>query len=292
MLPEFELLTPRSLPEALGILAERNSDVMPLAGGTNVIVSLRGGAKAPTALMDLRSVTGIGGIHREDGHIVVGGACTIAELLSHPLIAEYGGPLKPAAAAFANPLVRNRATVGGNLIDASPAADMAPPLMALDAQIELSSAKGKRWLRVDDLIVGVRETVRQPDELLTAVRWPVPANCTCSYHKLGLRQADAVSVVSAAVVLRMDGGERCQSARIALGAVAPRPIRVLDAEALLCSAVLTPDSIAEASRLCASAARPIDDVRATAAYRRRVTSVIVRRLLAQAVSDRANMAGA
>lgn len=280
MLPEFDLLRPKTLPEALDILT--GADVMPVAGGTNVIADLRAEKHHPRALLDLSRLAELRGIRRENGHLVIGGGTTITELLHEPLIAQHAPALVQAARVFANPLIRNRATVAGNLVDASPAADTAPPLLALDAEVELTSATGTRHVPLADFLVGVRRTLRRPDELLTAVIWPVPGERTASaFHKLGLRKADAISVLSAAVALTWDAAGRCTSARIALGAVAPRPIRATTAEAVLLGEELTPAVIGEAARLASEAASPITDIRGSAAYRRQVTEVVVRRLLGQ-----------
>lgn len=282
MLPEFDLLRPKTLPEALEMLAEAGA--LPIAGGTNVIADLRAGKHEPRALVDLGRLAELRGIRRDDGHVVIGGGTTISDLLRDPLVSEHAAALHEAAAVFANPLIRNRATVGGNLADASPAADTAPPLLALDAEVELASAAGTRRVPLADFLVGVRRTLRRPDELLTAVRFPVATGAgrrATAFHKLGLRKADAISVLSAAAAVALDGAGRCTTARVALGAVAPRPIRVPAAEAVLIGAKLTPAVIGEAARLAAEAASPIDDIRGSAAYRRQVTEVVVRRLLMQ-----------
>jgi len=286
MLPEFSLLMPQTLSEALEMLAEGAPDVMPLAGGTNLIVDMRGGRRRPSVLMNIAGLDELRGIHQQDGHLVVGGGVTIAELLDDPLIAQQAAVLREAAAVFATPLVRNRATVGGNLADASPAADTAPPLLVLGAEVELVSKGGSRWVPLHDFIVGVRDTVRRPDELLAAVRWPVPPPRSAgAFRKLGLRKADAISVLSAAVMLARDNDGRCQQARIALGAVAPRPLRVREAEQVLRGQMPTAGVIAEAARLSAAAARPIDDIRGSADYRRRVVEVLVRRLLTRVADE-------
>jgi CO/xanthine dehydrogenase FAD-binding subunit len=285
MLPEFDLWRPKTMGEALDMLAE--PDVMPIAGGTNVIVDLRAGKHYPLALVDITRLAGLRGIRREDDHLIIGGGTTISDLLRDPLIAGHAPTLAQAAAVFANPLIRNRATVGGNLADASPAADTAPPLLALGAEVELtsrSSPKGgkgaARWVPLADFFVGARATVRRPDELLTAIRWRVPpARTKSAFYKVGLRKADAISVLSAAVTVEFDGAEHCTAARIALGAVAPCPIRATAAEELLTGEQLTAAVIAEAARLAGEATRPISDIRGSASYRRRVTEVVVRRLL-------------
>ena len=280
MLPEFDLLRPQTLPEALAMLAEQAPDVMPLAGGTNVIIELRDGHSYPKLLMDVSRLHELRGIRRDDGHIVIGGGATIAELLTHPLIVEHGLPLQQATAMLANPLVRNRATVAGNLGNASPAADTAPPLMALGAEVELTSQAGSRRVPLDEFIVGVNKTGIRPDELVTAIHWPVPsARSAAGFYKIGLRKADACSVINAAVMVVWDESGRCQQARIAIGAAAPRPVRARKAEAALQGQPLMDDVIAEAAHLATQATQPIDDIRGTAAYRRRMAEVIVRRLL-------------
>ncbi len=280
MLPEFDLLRPQSLAEALQMLAEHAPDIVPLAGGTNVIVGLRDGRPYPPRLMDVSRLAELRGVRREDGHVVIGGGTRIADLLREPLIGQYGAPLREAAAVLGNPLIRNRATVAGNLVDASPAADTAPALLALNAEVELASVDGTRRLPLDGFTVGVNETVLRPDELLLAIRWPLsPAHSVAGFHKLGLRKAAACAVVNMAVMVECAADGRCQQARIALGAVAPRPLRCYAAEESLSGQLLAPEVIAAASRLAAGAASPIDDVRGTGVYRRRMVDVLVRRLL-------------
>lgn len=282
MLPEFELLMPRTLSEALEMLAGAGGGVAPVAGGTNLVVDMRGGRHRPSVLVSVAGLEELHGIRRENGHVVIGATTTVAELLEEPLIAEVAPPLWSAARVFANPLVRNRATVGGNLVDASPAADTAPPLLALDAEVQLTSKEGSRWIPLDEFFLGVRQTLRQPDELLTAIRFPVPPSGTFGgFHKLGLRKADAISVASVAVMVEVGDDGACRKARIAMGAVAPKPIRAYEAESLLEGHVLDPERVAEAARLCAEATSPISDIRASAAYRRHVVEVLTRRLLSE-----------
>jgi carbon-monoxide dehydrogenase medium subunit len=286
MLTEFELLRPGTLSEALEMLAEGAPGVTPLAGGTNVIVDLRDRRRQYSTLMDVSGLDELRGIRQEDGQVVIGGGTTIAELLDNPLIAEQGAPLRQAAAVLGSPLVRNRATVGGNLVDASPAADTAPPLLVLDAEVELASHAGTRRMPLEKFITGPNETLLEPNELLVAIRWPVPAEgSTGGFHKLGLRKALACSVLTAAALVQRNGNGLCQHARIALGAVAPTPIRAYAAEGLLEGQALTPERVADAARLSAEAAQPIDDVRGTAVYRQRTVAVLVRRLLSDATGN-------
>ena len=281
MLPEFDLLTPQTLPEALDMLAAGAPKVVPLAGGTNLIVDMRSGRHRPSALMDIAGLE-LRSVRREDGHLVMGSGVTIAQVLEDPLIAQYATALRESAAVFANPLVRNRATVGGNLVDGSPAANTAPPLLVLDAEVELMSQEGTRRVPLDDFLVGVRQTLRQSEELLTAIRWPVPSpRSAAAFYKIGLRKSDAIAVVSVAVMIAYDERGHCERSRIALGSVSPRVIRIYAAEEMLRGQPLTDKAIAEAARLSAKATSPIDDIRGSAAYRRRVTEVLVRRLLTE-----------
>jgi len=279
MLPQFELLMPKTLPEALEMM-DKNSKVMPLAGGTSLLVDLRGRLSHPHTLINIGALDELRGIRIEEGYVVVGSAVTMADLKRDVLIAKHGQVLQQATTVFANPLVRNRATIGGNLAYGSPAADAAPPLLILDAEIELMSKDAQRAVPLKEFITGVRKTVRHPGELVTAIRWPIPPAGTVSvFRKLGLRKADAISVLSIAVMLHPKDTGDCDQVRIALGAVAPTPIRILAAEELLGREPLTPGVITRAAQLASEATQAIGDIRASAAYRKRVVTALVQRLL-------------
>jgi carbon-monoxide dehydrogenase medium subunit len=237
-------------------------------------------------VLDISRLTELHGIRREDGHVVAGGGVTIAELLASPLVKEHGRTLQQAGRLFANPLIRNRATIAGNLVDASPAADTAPALLVLDAEVDLISVGGCRSIPLHEFFTGVRKTVRRPDELLMSVRWPLAkARTAYSYYKLGLRQADAISVVSIAVRLEADTNGCCHEARIALGSVAPRPLRALLAEDSLRGQTFSEAAFARAAKLASEAVSPISDLRASGDYRRRMVGVLVQRLLLQAADE-------
>lgn len=287
-MPEFDLLIPETLAEALEMLARYGSEAAPIAGGTNVVVGMREGRFRQKILVDVSRLAELRGIRQTDGYVEVGGGVTIAELLDEPLIARSGGLLREAAQEFANPLVRNRATVAGNLVDASPAADTAPPLLALGAEVELEGLEGQRTIPLDRFLIGPNETARRPDELLLAVRWPAPSpDSAAAYQKLALRKGTACSVISAAVMVEWGGtGRQCRQARIALGAVAARPLRAYAAEKMLRGRGLSESAIVEAGRLAAEAVDPIDDVRGSAAYRRRMAELLVKRLLSRTAGQR------
>jgi carbon-monoxide dehydrogenase medium subunit len=283
---DFAFLAPQTLAEALAALAEHGEELAPIAGGTNLLLYLRDGRRQPRLLMDLLPLTTLGRLHSTNGQIRLGALTTLTTVLDSPLLSGAAVVLRAAAADFGSPLTRNRATLGGNIADASPAADTAVPLLALDASVELHSVqRGPRSLPLAEFFLAPRRTRRAPDELLTAITLPTPpATATGGFVKLARRDAMAVAVVSVGVVLEWQG-EVCQRGRIALGAVAPTPIRALAAEALLTGQRLEAALITACANACAAAAAPIDDVRASARYRRQMITVLVRRLLTQAVAE-------
>lgn len=283
MLPQFELLMPETLPEALEMLVDRAPDARALAGGTNLIPDMRAGTDRPGTVVNVQGLRELRGIRREVGYIVIGGGVTLAEVLDSDLIAEHAPALSQAARTFANPLIRNRATVGGNLGNGSPAADTAPPLLALDAEVELVTGDGRRWVPLKEFFVHVCETVCEPTELIKTLRWRVPFTKSWSgFRKMALRKATAISVVSAAARITFDDQDRCEDVRIAMGAVAPTPVRAYAAEELLKGERLEPELIEEVTHVACGASSCIDDVRSAAAYRERVAGVMVRRLLVEA----------
>ncbi len=279
---EFDLLMPKTLPDALDALAANDAAIQPLAGGTDMIVNIRARTIQPNVLVSLNDLAELRDIRRENGTIVVGGGARIADFLTHPLLLEHADIARQAAHVFANPMIRNLATVAGNLASASPAGDLSPPLLALGAEVELANKAGTRTRPLEDFFVGVRKTARRPDEIITALRFQNRApNSGHAFYKLGLRAADAISVISVAVVLQR-AGDTIREVRIALGAVAPRPMRATQAEAVLHSQKFTDVIVAEAARVASEECSPIDDLRATAAYRRRMVKVYVARMLKQA----------
>jgi aerobic carbon-monoxide dehydrogenase medium subunit len=279
---DFDLVIARDLADALDALAGNGGDVQPIAGGTDMIVNIRAGLVQPRLLVALSQVADLCEIRREDGRIRVGAGVNVAQFLKHPLLIENASPVRQSAAKFANPMIRNLATVGGNLASASPAADLAPPLLALGAEVELTGKSGTRVVPLEDFFLGPRKTVRGRDELITALVWQAPSpHSAGAFYKLGLRQSDAISVVSVAVMLER-GGNTCRGARIALGSVAPRPVRAHRAEAALVGKSMSDPVIAHAARIASEESTPIDDLRGSAAYRRRMVQVYVGRMLMQA----------
>ena len=284
MYAEFDLHLPKDLSAALAILADAGDEAgtLPLAGGTNLIVDLRARSVAPAALVGIGDVPDMRGIDAVNGEIVMGGKTTVSDILRSPDMPRCGSSLFESARVFAGQMVRNTATVAGNICYGSPAADLVPPLLVLDAKVTLESREGARTLPLSEFFLDYKRTVRRPDELLTRITWPTPSSDSVDlFYKLARRKGDAITMVGIAVALDMDDG-KCARARIALGAVAPIVKRALQAEQMLQGAVLTPDLIEAAARQAAEAASPIDDVRASGEYRRHSVHVLTRRLLTQA----------
>jgi CO/xanthine dehydrogenase FAD-binding subunit len=269
------------LDDALNILGN-GAAAVPLAGGTNLLVDLRANLIAPTHVVSLDRIQELKGICCQDGAIEIGGRTSVSDLLRSSEIAKAAPALAQAAEVFAGQMVRNAATVAGNIACGSPAADLVPPLLALDADIELASTTGRRRMGLADFFLGYKKDARRPGELITRIdAKPLPANSVNSFYKLALRKGDAITVVGVAVTLTVAQG-RCKRARIALGAVAPTVYRAVDAEAMLEGQDLSAALIDAASRQAADSASPIDDVRASAEYRRHGVHVLTRRLIAQA----------
>jgi CO/xanthine dehydrogenase FAD-binding subunit len=282
---QFEFYPAGSVEEALDLLAEQAGSIV-AAGCTNVLVDTRSRLIAPEAVVDISRLDDLRYLRREDGHIRMGPSTTLTDCLTLDILNSDVPLLKQMAAEFAGPLIRNRATVGGNLAYASPAADTAPPLLALDAQLTLQGkSRPARTVPLHEFFVGPRQTAKQRDEMITEITFPVPAGeHKTAYFKFALRNAMAVSIVSGAVVLLMEG-KKIREARLALGAVAPIPYRVTSAEEVLAGQVPSDSLIRQAADLAAQSTSPIDDIRASAGYRRAMTAVMTRRMLERALGS-------
>lgn len=281
MLGEFDLEIPESLEEALALLAADEAPV-PLAGGTNMLVDMRAGDVRPGRIVSLARLEEMRRIEERDGRIVIGGGTTVSDLLRDPRIATHGASLVEAARVFAGQMVRNTATVAGNIAYGSPAADLVPPLMALDAEVALASKSSSRSVPLADFFTGYRRTVRKAEELIAEISWPRRGADTADlFYKLARRKGDAITVTGVAVSLKLADG-RCADVRIALGAVAPTVMRARKAEAMLEGQAPDAPLVDAAAREAAAECSPIDDLRASADYRRHTVHMLVRRLLGQA----------
>ena len=279
------VLAPATLVQALAALAEPGGTVV-LAGGTDLMPQSRAGRIGPArTLLNIRRIAGLDAIAVDGGRLRIGTLVTVERLLRDALIAAHAPLLAQAADHFASAQVRNAATIGGNVCNASPAGDLLPPLLALDAEVELSSldatgAPRARWLQLADFFTGPGRTRRAPDELLTALRLPlaVPGQVV-RFHKAGTRPGLDISTIAIALAAQLDDAGRLHGVRLALGAVAPTPLRALRAEALLEGERPTPALAAQAAACAAAAAAPIDDLRGSAWYRRELLRNMTERML-------------
>ncbi|MBL6932148.1 MAG: xanthine dehydrogenase family protein subunit M [Rhodospirillales bacterium] len=280
---EYELDIPQSLDEALNALASDNgSSVTPLAGGTNLIIDIRSRRERPARVVGLDYVSELRAIDCTSERVTIGSRTTVTDLLDSAEIAKAAPSLVDAARVFAGHMVRNAATVGGNIACGSPAADLVPPLMSLDAEVTLSSKSGSRTVALADYFTGYKQDVRNADELITQVAWDrLPEHSVNTFRKLGRRKGDAITVTGVALTVVVEDGV-CQRARIALGSVGPTVFRARQAEALLEGKVLSNELFDAAARKAASESSPIDDVRASAEYRLHTIETLTRRLLTQA----------
>lgn len=307
-----DYLIPNSLEETLELLAQHGADARLIAGGTDLVIELDMQARPACTLVDISRLPDLNEIHIDnEGWIHLGALVTHNDVIASALMVERAFPLAQACRQVGAPQIRNRATVAGNLITASPANDTITPLMALGAVLTLRNAKGRRKVALSDFYLGVRKTVMQPDEMLVDIAFKaMQPNQRGAYLKFALRRAQAISVVNCCVILEMrdwglemrDWGienrdlrlaiERAQSpisnlsspissVAITLGAVAPKIIHATEAEQFLVGRMLDESAIEQAAQLAAQAATPIDDVRASAHYRRQITAVLTKRILTQ-----------
>ncbi|MHC4447193.1 MAG: FAD binding domain-containing protein [Planctomycetota bacterium] len=275
-------LAPQSLAEATRALSD--GDVSIFAGGTDLMVQIRSGARElRPVLMNISRIRGLRGVSESDGLVRIAALTTITDILHDELVRDVAGALVDAADCFGSGQVRNSATIGGNICNASPAGDMIIPLLLFDAEVELASWDGGevtcRTVPLCDFFVGPGATRKELDELLTFVQFPVPeAHAVGVFGKCGARPALDVALASVGIAgVRSNGG--LQQTRVAFGAVAPSPIRGRMTEAALEGATLDDERIALAARAAEQEVTPISDVRASAWYRRELIHDLTQRLL-------------
>lgn len=265
---------PRDVQEALELRAQ-HPDWMVLAGGTDLMVNANH-RPAPAGILDVWRLPGLGGIAATSDRVTIGAGTTWYEVETHPAILERWAPLAAAAREIGALQIQARGTLGGNVGNSSPVGDSLPVLLAFDAELELASVRGTRRVPYREFCTGYRKTQLAPDELIVSATLPAPSAQTRTvWRKVGTRRAQSISKVMGAAAIELDGGV-VRSARVALGAVADRPIRVTAVEDAVRG--LAPAQAAEAARAALrSAIQPIDDVRSTAAYRREVAENLVAR---------------
>lgn len=281
-IPEFELESPRTIGEALQLLAAPGKISISLAGGTDLMVLMKQGVLTPHRVVSLREIPELRGIREEGGGVVIGGGVTIAEIEASQLLAERFPGVVDAARTMATVQIRNRATVAGNLTTAAACADLSPIFSAIGAVVELRSTSGARELGLGKFFTGARATAMRPGEILTRVLLPalVPRSGS-AFVKFGHRRGAQIAVASAAVNLSLDEAGQVKQARLVLGAVAPTPLVVEGVLALVGHGV-EGASLEAACAAAAAECKPISDLRGSEAFRRAVVAVISRQALESA----------
>jgi CO/xanthine dehydrogenase FAD-binding subunit len=265
----FDYQKVQSLQDALDAASASKGTPVYLAGGTDLLVQIKEGKIRPQCIIDVKGVHEMGGLAISGDEFSIGALTCVRTLETSPLALKHVPLLAQAAAKLGSVQVRHRATIGGNLCNASPAAETAPALLALDAQAVICGKTGTRVVELGEFFRGPGGTVLSHGEMLTRLRIPLTRNRQGSvYYKLSTRNAMDLAFVGVAVLLELDGSDQIIKARIALGAVAPTPIRVPSAERLLEGGVLRVEAARESAELAAQSCKPISDHRASARYRR------------------------
>ena len=280
---EPPVTSPRDLPAAYAVLASGSADapVKPVAGGTDLMVSLTGElAPPPTSVVDLWAIEALRGIAIDGDALTLGALTTYTDVRRSALCREHVPALVEAAATIGAAQIQNRGTLGGNIANASPAGDTLPVLLAADAVIVVGSERGERDVPAAEFWTGYRETALAHDELIVRIRLPLAAEREMRFRKVGTRRAQAISKVVIAVAWQGDGSWR--DVRVALGSVAATPVRAAATEAALEDRRPTPETADAAAETLAGELAPIDDVRSTAEYRRLVAARVLHRIVRDA----------
>jgi CO/xanthine dehydrogenase FAD-binding subunit len=280
----FDVITPHTLDEALDVLAS-GGGVVPLAGGTDLMVGLEAGTISPCTFLNLQELTELRPALSANGELKLGALTTYRDVRRSPIHATY--PMLALAAREVGSLaIQSRGTWAGNIINASPAADGVPALMAYDAEVELASKSGRRRLPLSQFYRGYKEMDRRPDELLVTIRVPEPTPGWAEYYrKVGARRFQAISKTLLAGRILLNADRVVMDIRLIFASVAPFTLRAIKTESLLRGRLLSPELIAEAGRAIQDEIHPIDDIRSTENYRRQVTSNLIADFLTKSLSN-------
>lgn len=287
----FEYFKPCDVKEACSLLYKYGAEAKALAGGTDLLIKIKRGFITPAVVVDLTGLEDLKYIRLDDGWIRIGALTLLREVATSVLLKERAGLLVTAAGLIGSRQIRNMATIGGNLCNAAPSADTAAPLLALEARVRIVGVEGAREVPLADFFLGPGQTCLAPGEILTEVAFPEPEPFTRSvYLKYTRREAMDIALVGVAAVLQFGEAEKVlQTARLALAAVAPTPIRVPSAEQVLSGLPLNHGAqevsaaVKKAAVLAQESVRPITDVRASAEYRRYLVGVLVERAIRRLV---------
>lgn len=284
---DFEYIAPHTIVEAVAAL-QQHDDAAVLAGGTDILLHMRASRRAPQALIDIKRIRGFGELKMDARKgLTIGAAVTMAQLSASAQVRQHYPALGQGAGLVASVQIRNRATVAGNLCNAAPSADTAPPLLALGARVRISGPGGRRSLRLDNFFTGPGQTALRPGELVTAVHVPpVPGRSGSAYTRHTPREAMDIAAVGVAAALTLGrDGSTCDEVTIALGAVAPTPMRARKAERVLRGHAIGDELVAQAAECAAGETQPISDVRASAGFRRELVRVLSDRIIHAAIAN-------
>jgi CO/xanthine dehydrogenase FAD-binding subunit len=279
--PSYQLVSPATLPDALATLAREPGVWQPFAGGTDLMVLLEAGKLPHKNYLNIWSLAALRGSEVSTEHITLGALTTYTDVQANPILQDEFPMLCQAASETGGLAIQNRGTLGGNIVNASPAADSPPALLAYNAELELLSVRGSRWVPYQSFHTGYKQTIMQPDELLARIRlprlWP---DLRHYYRKVGTRKAQAISKICFAATARINDGI-IDVIRIALGSVAPVPLRCRKTEAVLQGAILDENAIENARTALSREIVPIDDIRSTKNYRLKVSLNVLEEFLRQ-----------
>ncbi len=288
MRPEsLEIFQPSSVKEAGEILRDKGPGGHFLAGGTDLIIAIKEKGLAPTYLVDLKKIPSLSNIREQpDGGLSIGALTTMRQLETSPIICRRLPFLAQSAAEVGSIQIRNRATIGGNMANATPSADVAPALLALEAKARVAGRSGERVTELEQFFRGPGETVMDSGEILLEILIPpIQAGLVGEYIKFSPREMMDLATIGVAVTLVLNG-KRCDQVRIALGAVSPTPMRARKAEAVLSGQILTEELADKAGHEASTECKPISDVRSSADYRKEMVRVNTKRALLNAAAGR------
>lgn len=274
----FQYYRPGNLREALDLLAIHKGEAKIVAGGTDLLNQIKHGEISPKCLISLSAVNSMQFINRENGLLRIGAATTLRSIETSAIIKSSFPILSEAAGQIGSVQIRNRGTIGGNLVNAAPSADLAAPLLALNARVTIMGPKGQHEIPIQDLFLGPGATSLEADALLHEITVPIgPTPVKAFYYKLGPRMGMDIATVGVALALTLAQDRTIESVAIALGAVAPTPIRAPKTEQMLRGQAFSQELIETAAATAAEETSPISDQRASAHYRKEMVQVLVRR---------------
>src|SRR5205809_6625277 len=283
----FEVFQPDSIPEACELFRKHGPGGHFLAGGTDLVIAIKEKGLVPRYVVDLKKIPSLTGIREaSDGSLTIGALTTMREIETSPVIRKQYPCLAQSSAEVGSIQIRNRATIGGNMANATPSADVAPALLVLNAKVKISRSGGEKIVLLEELFIGPGKTIMEPGDILTEIVIPPAApDFRGEYIKFSPREMMDLAYVGVAVGVVVDGTRRkCRDARIALGAVSPTPIRARKAEGLILNQEITPSLAERAGEEASNECKPISDVRSSAAYRKEMVRVNTRRALLNAAA--------